>query len=108
MYEFANYFFFFFPQIWNRSSLTISASSFFGCLCVCLCLVSPPPALPHYKLFETQAQLIVVTEEFGIRRDLIQKHLRHLQRALRKEKEAGDKNDKNKDAGLDGEKEKLS
>lgn len=72
---------------------------------MCVCLFLAPPALPHYKLFETQAQLIVVTEEFGIRRDLIQKDLRHLQRALRKEKEAGDKN---KDAGLDGGKEKLS
>lgn len=83
MYESANLSF---------SSLTISALVFFGCLCVCVpfscyfCLVflSHPAALPHYELFETQAQLIVVTEEFGIRRDLIQKDLRHLQRALRK------------------------
>lgn len=51
------------------------ASGFFFCFAF-------SPALPHYKLFETQAQLIVVTEEFGIRWDLIQKDLRHLQRAL--------------------------
>ncbi len=38
--------------------------------------------LPHYKLFETQAQFIVVTEEFRVRWDLIQEDLRHLQRAL--------------------------
>lgn len=55
-------------------------------VCVCpffvfLCMLLSA-ALPHYKLFETQAQLIVVTEEFGIRWDLIQKDLRHLQRAL--------------------------
>lgn len=59
--------------------------------------------LPHYKLFETQAQLIVVTEEFGIRWDLIQKDLRHLQRALHKKggKGRGEEGDKNKDAVLD-------
>ena len=38
--------------------------------------------LPHYKLFETQAQFIVVTEELGVRWDLIQEDLGHLQRAL--------------------------
>lgn len=38
--------------------------------------------LPHYKLFETQAQFIVVTEELRVRRDLIQEDLRHLQWAL--------------------------
>lgn len=39
--------------------------------------------LPHYKLFETQAQFIVVTEELGVRWDLIQEDLGHLQWALR-------------------------
>lgn len=38
--------------------------------------------LPHYKLFETQAQFIVVTEELRVRWDLIQEDLRHLQWAL--------------------------
>lgn len=38
--------------------------------------------LPHYKLFETQAQFIVMTEELGVCWDLIQEDLRHLQRAL--------------------------
>lgn len=75
------------------------------CLFLAFFFLPHPAALPHYKLFETQAQLIVVTEEFGIRRDLVQKDLRHLQRALRKEEEAGDKN---KDAGLDRENEKPS
>lgn len=105
MYEFANYFFFC-PNL----KLLVSHDSCLVFLCRFVCVpvcffFFNPPALPHYKLFETQAQLIVVTEEFGIRRDLIQKDLRHLQRALRKHKEAGDKN---KDAGLDGEREKLS
>lgn len=70
-----------------------------GCLCVCLFFF---PLLPHYKLLETQAQLIVVTEEFGIRWDLIQKDLRHLQWALHKKGgKRGEEGDKNKDAVLD-------
>lgn len=38
--------------------------------------------LPHYKLFETQAQFIVMTEELRVRWDLIQEDLGHFQRAL--------------------------
>ncbi len=38
--------------------------------------------LPHYKLFETQAQFIVVTEELRVCWDLIQEDLGHLQWAL--------------------------
>lgn len=38
--------------------------------------------LPHYKLFETQAKFIVVTEELWVRWDLIQEDLGHLQWAL--------------------------
>lgn len=72
-------------------------------LVVCVYACFFPPLLPHYKLFETQAQLIVVTEEFRIRWDLIQKDLRHLQRALHKKggKGRGEEGDKNKDAVLD-------
>lgn len=33
--------------------------------------------LPHYKLLETQAQFIVMTEELGVRWDLIQEDLGH-------------------------------
>lgn len=77
------------------------------CLVVCVyaCFFS---LLPHYKLFETQAQLIVVTEEFGIRWDLIQKDLRHLQWALHKKggKGRGEEGDKNKDAVLDWQRNK--
>lgn len=40
--------------------------------------------LPHYKLFETQAQFIVVTEELRVRWDLIQEDLGHLQWALQR------------------------
>lgn len=40
--------------------------------------------LPHYKLFETQSQFIVVTEELRVRWDLIQEDLGYLQRALQR------------------------
>lgn len=46
---------------------------------------------PHYKLFETQAQFIVVTEELRVRWDLIQEDLGHLQWALQWGAERGGK-----------------
>lgn len=55
-------------------SLWYSVLSLGGVSLVCI--------LPHYKLFETQAQFIVVTEEFWVRWDLIQEDLGHLQWAL--------------------------
>lgn len=57
--------------------------------------------LPHYKLFETQAQFIVVTEELRVRWDLIQEDLGHLQWALR-QGQREDKRDKNKETELKG------
>lgn len=47
--------------------------------------------LPHYKLFETQAQFIVVTKELRVRWDLIQEDLGHFQRALQRGAERGGK-----------------
>jgi len=40
--------------------------------------------LPHDKLFETQTQFVVVTEELRVRWDLIQEDLGHLQWALQR------------------------
>lgn len=54
---------------------------------------------PHYELFETQTQFIVVTKELRVCWDLIQKDLRHLQRALKQR--GGERRDKNKDTGSD-------
>lgn len=54
---------------------------------------------PHYELFETQTQFIVVTKELRVCWDLVQKDLRHLQRALKQR--GGDRRGKNKDTGSD-------
>lgn len=37
---------------------------------------------PHYELFKTETQFVVVTKELRVCWDFIQKDLRHLQRAL--------------------------
>ena len=47
--------------------------------------------LPHYKLFETQSQFIVVTEELRVRWDLIQEDLGYLQRALQRGRGGGER-----------------
>ncbi|TNN45174.1 hypothetical protein EYF80_044624 [Liparis tanakae] len=62
---------------------------------------------PHYKLFETQAQFVVVTEELRVRWDLIQEDLGHLQWALQrgggrqrnKERESKNKREEGKREG---------
>lgn len=41
------------------------------------------PASPQDELFEAQPQLVVVTEELGVLRDLVQEDLGHLQGSLR-------------------------
>lgn len=48
---------------------------------------------PHYKLFETQTQFIVVTKELRVCWDFIQKDLRHLQWALQ-QRGGGERRDK--------------
>ncbi len=63
----------------------------FGAVCVVTRWCFFDRILPHYKLFETQAQFIVVTEEFRVRWDLIQEDLRHLQRALQQRRGSGER-----------------
>lgn len=60
--------------------------------------------LPHYKLFETQAQLIVVTEELRVRWDLIQEDLGHLQWALQR---VGGRREEERDRNKETELERL-
>lgn len=80
----------------------------FGAVCVVTRWCFFDRILPHYKLFETQAQFIVVTEEFRVRWDLIQEDLRHLQRALQWKGEwREEEKDKNKETELETKKEKA-
>lgn len=61
---------------------------------------------PHYELFETQTQFIVVTKELGVCWDLIQKDLCHLQWALKQR--GGERRDKNKDTGSDSQRKQKT
>lgn len=63
--------------------------------------------LPHYKLFETQAQFIVVTKELRVRWDLIQEDLGHFQRALQQGEERGGKRRKQSDKVRQTKKDKA-
>lgn len=63
--------------------------------------------LPHYKLFETQAQFIVVTEELRVRWDLIQEDLGYLQWALITEDGKGGEGQKQRDRVRETKKEKA-
>lgn len=56
---------------------------------------------PHYELFETQTQFIVVTKELRVCWDFIQKDLGHLQWALKHR--GGERRDNNKDRELDSQ-----
>lgn len=54
---------------------------------------------PHYELFKTETQFVVVTKELRVCWDFIQKDLRHLQRAL-EQRWGGERKDKYKGRAL--------
>lgn len=58
---------------------------------------------PHYELFKTETQFVVVTKELRVCRDFIQKDLRHLQRALQ-QRWGGERKDKYKGTALASQK----
>lgn len=58
---------------------------------------------PHYELFKTQTQFVVVTKELRVCWDFIQKDLRHLQRALQ-QRWGGERKDTYKGTALDSQK----
>lgn len=61
---------------------------------------------PHYELFETQPQFIVVTKKLRVCWDFIQKDLRHLQWALKQT--GGERRDKKEDTELDSQRKQKT